>query len=196
MEWHWESVCQAKVHDPAMVKGHHWLEQEVCVATGHALVQIHITDWAKFQIENPMLSTALDWLKAQKTDLKALLAEHTSSKEGWLILQNQQNFTIHQGALYLHSTPKGETEDLLLFVVPKAHGLPPWIGAIGMWVIRDVTIPCPCCRSISGCLAYQIRCNNQLSPACIACNMRVICPGVPGPFHKGCNGICDPQSDS
>ena len=28
---------------------------------------------------------------------------------------------VHQGALYLCSTPKGETEDLLLFVVPKAH---------------------------------------------------------------------------
>ena len=69
-----------------------------------------------------MLSTVLDWLNAQKkTDLKALLAEHASSKEGWLILQNWQDFTIHQGALYLCSTPKGETEDLLLFVVPKAH---------------------------------------------------------------------------
>ena len=69
-----------------------------------------------------MLSTVLDWLKAQKkTDLKALLAEHTCSKEGQLILQNLQNFTIHQGALYLCSMPKGETKDLLLFVVLKAH---------------------------------------------------------------------------
>ena len=22
------------------------------------------------------------------------------------------------------------------------------------------------------------------------------CPGVPGPYHRACNGICDPQSDS
>ena len=69
-----------------------------------------------------MLGTVLDWLKAQKkTDLKVLLAEHTSGEDGRLILQNQQSFTIHQGALYLHSTPKGETKDLLLFVVPRAH---------------------------------------------------------------------------
>ena len=69
-----------------------------------------------------MLSAALDWLKAQKkTDLKALLLEHTSSEEGWLILWNQQNFMIHQGALYLCSMPKGETKDLLLFAVPKAQ---------------------------------------------------------------------------
>ena len=69
-----------------------------------------------------MLSTVLDWLKVQKkTDLQALLAEHISSKEGQLILQNWQNFIIHQGALYLCSTHKGKTEDLLLIVVPKAY---------------------------------------------------------------------------
>ena len=69
-----------------------------------------------------MLGTVLDWLKAQKkTDLKALLAQHASSKEGQLIIQNWQNFMIHLGALYLHSMSKGKTENLLLFVVPKAH---------------------------------------------------------------------------
>ena len=50
-----------------------------------------------------------------------LLAEHASSEESQLMLQNWQNFMIHQKALYLHSTPKGKNEDLLLFVVPKAH---------------------------------------------------------------------------
>ena len=83
---------------------------------------MHVTDWDKAQKEDPMLSTVLDWLKAQtKTHLKALLAEHTSSVEGQLILWNWQNFTIHQGALYLCLMPKGETKDLLLFIVPKAH---------------------------------------------------------------------------
>ena len=68
------------------------------------------------------MSAVLNWLKTQKkTDLKAHLAEHTSSEEGRLILWNQQNFTIHQGVLYLHSTPKHETEDLLPFVVLSAH---------------------------------------------------------------------------
>ena len=114
---HW-----ADVHDPTIVKGDHHLEQEVCVTTGCTLVQIHITDWAEAQKEDPMLGTVLNWLKAQKkTDLKALLAEHTSSEEGWLILQNWQNFTIYQGALSLHSMPKGETKDLLLIMLLKAH---------------------------------------------------------------------------
>ena len=30
-------------------------------------------------------------------------------------------FTALQGTLYLHSSPKGENEDLLLFMVPKMH---------------------------------------------------------------------------
>ena len=38
-----------------------------------------------------------------------------------MTLWSQQNFVIHQGALYLCSMPNGETGDLLLFVVPKAH---------------------------------------------------------------------------
>ena len=101
------------------------MEQEEHVTTGHTLVEMHVTDWAEAQKEDPMLSTVLDWLKAQKKmDLKALLAEHALNKEGQLILWNQQNFIIYQGALYLCSTPKGETEDLLLFVVPRAHMLP------------------------------------------------------------------------
>ena len=93
---------QAEAHDPTIVEGDHHLEHEVCVAAGHTLVQMHVTDWAEAQKEDQMLSTVLNWLKAQmKTDLKALLVEHTSSEKGQLILQNWQNFMIHQGALYL-----------------------------------------------------------------------------------------------
>ena len=74
---------QAEVHDPAIIEGDQGLEQEVHVAMGHMLVQIHITDWAKAQREDPVLSAALDWLEVQKkTDLRMLLAENTSSEEG------------------------------------------------------------------------------------------------------------------
>ena len=38
-----------------------------------------------------------------------------------MVWRNHQNFISIQGTLYLHSTPKGEDEDLLLFIVPKAH---------------------------------------------------------------------------
>ena len=81
------ATCWTEVHDPTIVKGDHCLEQEVHVTAGCTLVQMYITDWAEAQKEDQMLSTILDWLKAQtKMDLKALLAEHTSNEEGWLIL--------------------------------------------------------------------------------------------------------------
>ena len=116
------SVHQAEVYKPTIVEDDCCLEEEVHVTAAHACVQMHVTDWAEAQKEDPTLSAVLNWLKAQKkTDLKALLAEHAYSEEGRLILHNWQNFTVHQGALYLHSIPKGEIKDLLFFMVPKAH---------------------------------------------------------------------------
>ena len=48
---------------------------------------------AEAQKEDLTLSTVLNWMKAQKkTDLKSLLAEHATSEEGRLILQNWQKF--------------------------------------------------------------------------------------------------------
>ena len=77
------AVHQAEVHDPAIVESDHHLEQEVHIATGCTLVQMHVTDCAEAQREDPVLSAVLDWLGAQKkTDLKALLADHASSEEG------------------------------------------------------------------------------------------------------------------
>ena len=83
---------------------------------------MHVTNWATAQKEDPELDAVLQWLKAKKkTNLRTLLREHTSSKEGWIIWRNHQNFTVLQGTLYLCSMPKGENEDLLLFMVLKMH---------------------------------------------------------------------------
>ena len=40
----------------------------------------------------------------------------------------------------------------------------PWMGAIGMWVIMVVTVPCLCYGSTSGGQAWQIRYRNPLNP--------------------------------
>ena len=66
------------------------------------LVQMHVTDWVAAQNEDPILSAVLDWLKAQKkTDLKALLAENTSSEGGWLILWELTEFHNSSRSLIL-----------------------------------------------------------------------------------------------
>ena len=83
---------------------------------------MHVTNWATTQREDPELDAVLHWLEAKKkTDLRTLLGEHASSEQGQIVWRNYQNFMVLQDALYLHSMPKVENEDLLLFVVPKVH---------------------------------------------------------------------------
>ena len=77
--------------------------------------------------EDPELDAVLQWLESKKKiNLRTLLGEYVSSKEGLMLWRNHQNFTTLQGILYLCSTPKGENEDLLLFMVLKMH----WTAAM------------------------------------------------------------------
>ena len=83
---------------------------------------MHMTDWGAAQKEDLVLNAVLNWLGTKKkNDLRTLLGEDASSKEGQAVWRNCQNFITLQNVLYLCSTPKGENKDLLLFVVPKAH---------------------------------------------------------------------------
>ena len=108
--------------NPAVIKSDQQLKQEVQVAAGQILVEMHVTDWAAAQKEDPELDAVFQWLESKKkADLRTLLGECITSEEGQMVWRNCQNFTSLQGTLYLHSTPKGENEDLLLFIVPKAH---------------------------------------------------------------------------
>ena len=83
---------------------------------------MHVTNWAVAQNGDPKLDAVLQWLESKKkTDLRTLLRECITSEEGQMVWRNHQNFTTLRGTLYLCSTPKGENEDLLLFIVPKVH---------------------------------------------------------------------------
>ena len=104
---------RAERENPAIIKNDQRLEQEVQVATGQILVEMHVTDWAVAQKEDPELDAFLQWLgSGKKADLRTLLGECIMSEEGQMVWRNCQNFTSLQGTLYLHSTPKGEDEDL------------------------------------------------------------------------------------
>ena len=63
-------------------------------AAGQVLVEMHVTDWAAAQKENPKLDAVLQWLESKKkTDLRTLLMEYASSEEGQMVWRNCQNFT-------------------------------------------------------------------------------------------------------
>ena len=113
---------RAEGEDPTVIKGDQEKEKEVWVTAGPVLVDMHVTDWATAQKEDPKLDAVLQWLESmKKTDLRTLLREHASSEEGQMVWRNHQNFTTLQGTLYLCSMPKGENEDLLFFMVLKMH---------------------------------------------------------------------------
>ena len=59
-----DATHRVEGHDPAVVAGNHGLEKEICVTMGWVLVEIHMTDWAKTQREDPVLNAVLDWLEA------------------------------------------------------------------------------------------------------------------------------------
>ena len=116
------SSQRAEGEDPAVIKGDQQRKKEAQVTAGQVLVEMHVTNWAAAQKEDPELDAVLQWLESKKkTDLRMLFGEHASSEEGWMLCRNSQNFTTLQGTLYLCSTPKGENEDLLLFMVLKTH---------------------------------------------------------------------------
>ena len=50
---------RAEGDEPAVVKGDHNLEKEVHVATGQDLVEMHVTNWATAQKEDPVLDAVL-----------------------------------------------------------------------------------------------------------------------------------------
>ena len=112
----------AEGENPTVIEGDQQREKEVWVAAGQVLVEMHVTNWVAAQKEDPELHAVLQWFEfKKKTDLRTLLGEHTLSKEGRMVWRNHQNFTTLQGNLYLCSIPKGENEDLLLFMVLKTH---------------------------------------------------------------------------
>ena len=50
---------RAEGGDPAIVEGDQEKEKEVQVAAGQALVEMHVTDWATAQREDPELDAVL-----------------------------------------------------------------------------------------------------------------------------------------
>ena len=85
---------RAEGEDPTAIKGDQQREKEVRVATGQVLVEMHVTNWAAAQKEDPKLNAVLQWLESKKKiNLRTLLGEHALSEEGWMVWRNHQNFT-------------------------------------------------------------------------------------------------------
>ena len=98
---------RAERENPAIIENDQQLEQEVQVTAGQVLAEMHVTDWAAVQKEDPELNAVLQRLESRKkANLRTLLRECIMSKEGQMVWRNCQNFRSIQGTFYLCSTPK------------------------------------------------------------------------------------------
>ena len=125
---------RAEGYGPSVVEGDHNVEKEVCVTAGWVQVQMHMTNWAAAQKEDPVLNAMLNWLGAQKkTDLRTLLGEYASRWRGLggcggitsisQLSRTPSIYTLHpQGRvrIYYSLWPKRNIELLL------------WMGVTGM----------------------------------------------------------------
>ena len=118
---------RANAHDLMVAEAneriHKQVEESVVQAWAtHMHVNLHVTDWAAAQQEDPILKIVMEWISSHKAqELKHLLGDHAMTEEGMAILRGRKKFMLHQGALYHCYTPARELEKAMRFVVPMAH---------------------------------------------------------------------------
>ena len=104
---------------------------KVSVKSMRLSMQMHVTDWAEAQHEDPKIEAAMDWcfLDKKKSEpwteqlakLKSRLGTKKNTPEGRSILQNADKLTLSGGLLYYRYKPKYQIEEVKCFIVPRAH---------------------------------------------------------------------------
>ena len=114
----------AEVHDPAMVEGNQHLEKEICITTGHPIGGDACYWPGQSPERGPNVECSVGLAEGTEADRfeGCFMAEHISSEEGKLIPTELTEFCNSSGGFVpILNALKGKTEDLLLFMVPKAQ---------------------------------------------------------------------------
>ena len=104
---------------------------EVSVRSMRLSTQMHVTDWAEAQHEDPEIKATMDWCHLdrrksqpwteQLAKPKSRLGTKKNTPEGRSILQNADKLTLLGGLLYYRYKPKYQIEEVKCFVIPRAH---------------------------------------------------------------------------
>ena len=104
---------------------------EVNVKSVRLSTQMHVTDWAEAQCEDPEIEAAVEWchLNKKKSELwmeqlvklKSRLGSKKNTPEGGSILQNADKLTLSGGLLYYRYKAKYQIEEVKCFIVHRAH---------------------------------------------------------------------------
>ena len=109
---------------------------EVSLRSMRLSTQMHVTDWAEAQCEDPEIEAAMDWClldrrksqpwTEQLAKLKSRLGAKKNTPKGRSILRNTDKLTLSGELLYYRYKPKYHIEEVKCFIAPRAH----WMTAI------------------------------------------------------------------
>ena len=86
---------------------------------------MHIVDWEGAQEADALLAVCRKWLHLQKDMplqwqdalLKECLGAEAKTEQGKVFFHIHNSLVLSRGLMYLHMTPKGETEGILAFII-------------------------------------------------------------------------------
>ena len=104
---------------------HEHLSQEVGVQAAK-LAPIHIVDWEEAQEADTTLAACHKWLCLRRdmplpkwdTLLKECLGVEAETEQGKMFFHTCNSLILNKGLMYMSTTPKGETDRVLTFVIP------------------------------------------------------------------------------
>ena len=108
-----------------LLEEHEHLNQEARVQV-MKLEPMHIVDWGEAQEVDATLATCHKWLHLRKdiplprrdTFLKECLGVEAETEQARMFFRICKSLILNKGLMYVSTTPKGETEGVLAFVVP------------------------------------------------------------------------------
>ena len=108
-----------------LLEEHERLSQEARVQTVK-LEPMHIIDWGEAQEADATLAACCKWLCLRKdmllpqwdTLLKECLGVEAEMEQGKMFFRIHNSLVLSKGLMYVNTTPKGETEGVMAFVIP------------------------------------------------------------------------------
>ena len=108
-----------------LLEEHEHLNQEERVQAVK-LAPMHIVDWEEAQEADAALATCRKWLRLRRDTplpkwdalLKECLGAEAETEQGKMFFHIHNSLILNKGLMYMSTTPKGETEGVLTFVVP------------------------------------------------------------------------------
>ena len=115
---------EAKANEE-LLEEHERLRREARVQVAK-LEPMHIVDWEQAQEADAALARCHKWLHLRKdmppprqeTLLKECLGAEAEMEQGKMFFHIHNSLILNKGLMYVNTTPKGETEGVLAFIVP------------------------------------------------------------------------------